>query len=385
MGCTPTPALPHRGRGQSGGARAAPGLSAAQFLQGGLDVFFFFAAVEAFAGAVQFFVRQQFGELFLAGAVQFAVCLFEDGEDVVVQREVFVLVAVAVGFAVLAEAGEDVMREAFVCGQGGKACGFGLLRCLFGGDGGGLGCGFGGVFCRLFGFGGLRGVQFVAQGGGVFEVGAVLLAPVAQGGVVVCWVDFDQRPAEGEEVVLVAGVFGGEPDGFGVFFVGGFGALGAHYFDFRVFFEGFGFRAAVFAEADEEGFAGVKLGDELAQQLFGAALPCRRNEAAFEEQLVFFFVAGQVVVVGGADEAGEVGAGFTGQVFFRVFEALLVVKQQVVQGERAAEGAVLAVLDGFAAAGNAFAGYGAAVFADDVLFFCGWWRSRCGWRCRRWR
>ena len=74
-------------------------------------------------------------------------------------------------------------------------------------------------------------------------------------------------------------------------------------------------------------------------------------------------------MVGGADEAGEVGAGFAGQVFFRVFEARLVVKQQVVQGERAAEGAVLAVLDGFAAAGNAFAGYGAAVFADDVLFF----------------
>ncbi len=199
----PLRALPCGGGGGTAGARAAPGLSAAQFLQGGLDVFFFFAAVEAFAGAVQFFIRQQFGELFLAGAVQFAVCLFEGSEDVAVQREVFVLVAVAVGFAVFAEAGEDVMREAFVCGQGGKACGFGLLRCLFGGDGGGLDCGFGGVFCRLFGFDGLRGVQFVAQGGGVFEVGAVLLAPVAQGGVVVCWVDFNQRPAEGEEAVLV--------------------------------------------------------------------------------------------------------------------------------------------------------------------------------------
>jgi len=45
-----------------------------------------------------------------------------------------------------------------------------------------------------------------------------------------------------------------------------------------------------------------------------------------------------------------------------------VVKEQVLQGEAAAKGAVLAVLDGFAAAGNAFAFYRAAVFADDVFF-----------------
>ena len=38
------------------------------------------------------------------------------------------------------------------------------------------------------------------------------------------------------------------------------------------------------------------------------------------------------------------------------------------QGEAAAEGAVLAVLDGFAATSNAFAFYRAAVFADDFFF-----------------
>ena len=48
-------------------------------------------------------------------------------------------------------------------------------------------------------------------------------------------------------------------------FVGGFGALGTHDGDLGVFFEGFGFGTAVFAEADEEDVAGVKLGDELAQ------------------------------------------------------------------------------------------------------------------------
>ena len=93
------------------------------------------------------------------------------------------MVAVAVGFAVFVEAGEDVVREAFVRGQGGDARGFGFFFRLFGGGSGGLGGGFCGVFCRLFGFGVLCGAQFVAQDGCVFEVGAVFVAPFAQRGV----------------------------------------------------------------------------------------------------------------------------------------------------------------------------------------------------------
>ena len=103
------------------------------------------------------------------------------------------------------------------------------------------------------------------QDGGVFQVGAVLFAPVVQHGVVARRVDFDQRPAEGEEVALFAGVFGGKPDGLGFFFVGGRGVFAVHDFDLGVFFEGFGFGAAVFAEADEEDGTCVELGDELAQ------------------------------------------------------------------------------------------------------------------------
>ena len=73
-------------------------------------------------------------------------------------------------------------------------------------------------------------------------------------------------------------------------------------------------------------------------------------------------------MVGSADEAGDIGAGFAWQFFVGVFELRAVVKQQVLQGEAAAEGAVLAVLDGFAATSNAFAFYRAAVFADDFFF-----------------
>ena len=102
--------------------------------------------------------------------------------------------------------------------------------------------------------------------------------------------------------------------------------------------------------------------------MFGAALPLGMDEAAFGKQRAFFGEAGQVVAVGGADEAGEIRAGFAGQCFSRVFDVRAVVKEQVLQGEAAAKGAVLAVLDGFAAAGDAFAFYRVAGFADDVFF-----------------
>ena len=113
----------------------------------------------------------------MTSVVQFAVCLFKDGEDVAVQGKVFVLVAVAVGFAVFFQAGKDVMREAFVCGQGRNARCFGCFFRLFFCECCGFGGGFCGVFRCLFGFGVLCGAQFFAQDGGVFEVGAVFFAP----------------------------------------------------------------------------------------------------------------------------------------------------------------------------------------------------------------
>ena len=61
---------------------------------------------------------------------------------------------------------------------------------------------------------------------------------------------------------MVVFVFGGEPDGFGVFFVGGFGSFRALYFDLGVFFQGLGFCTAVFAKADEKDCAAVQFGFE---------------------------------------------------------------------------------------------------------------------------
>ena len=60
--------------------------------------------------------------------------------------------------------------------------------------------------------------------------------------------------------------------------------------------------------------------------MFGAALPVGLDKAAVDEQGAFFGEAGPVVVVGSADEAGDIGAGFAWQFFVGVFELRAVVK-----------------------------------------------------------